>query len=785
MHVQSGNAGIGQPIRRREDQRLITGRGRYSDDATLSGEAHAVMLRSPHAHAAIAGIDAAAARAMPGVLAVLTGVEMRQDGLQPIPHAVWSRHPAELDLPNADGSEAPIPPHFCMATDEVRHVGEIVAMVVADSVTAAKDAAECIQVDYRPQPVVIHALTAAQPDAPHTRNDLASNVLIDSLLGDAAATEAAFARAAHAAQLTTWIQRVAGVPMEPRAALGEYDTATGHYTLHAGAGGAARPKGDLVTVLGVPNDNLRMVMHEVGGNFGTRGATNPEFALVLWAARRVGRPVKWTCERSEYFICDYQARDLAATAELALDADGKFLAMRGSLVSNVGAYPIAFGPLQKGMEIVSSIYHVPSVLFRARAAMTNTVPTRPYRSSGRPEVMYVMERLIDLAARNSGFDRIALRRRNLIPQSALPYRNPMGMVYDSGDYGGVMERTLELADWSGFEDRRAEAAARGQCRGIGIANYVDTATGVPRERAEVTIQPEGVVEVVLGTVSQGQGHETSFAQLMVEWLGVPLDSVQLVTGDTARVSVGGGAHSGRALRLGSIVMLNASRLILEKAQRIASHVLEVAVGDLEFANGRFTVAGTDRSLGLFEIARVALERGDLPEELRGKLDAISDETIPEASFPYGCHVCEVEVDPDTGVTRIVRYTAVDDVGRAVNPMIVHGQVHGGIVQGVGQAMGEQCVYDPESGQLLSGSFMDYTMPRADTLPFFTTELSEIPSTTHPLGIRPAGEGGTTPALGVMVNAVVDALSPFGVTHVEMPLTAERVWHAIRDARGRC
>ena len=345
--------------------------------------------------------------------------------------------------------------------------------------------------EYRPLPVVTHALTATQPDAPLARSDLASNVLVDSLLGDAPATEAAFARAAHTAQLTTWIQRVAGVPMEPRAALGEYDAATGHYTLHAGAGGAVRPKNDLVAVLGVAETDLRMVMHEVGGNFGTRGATNPEFALVLWAAYRVGRPVKWTCERSESFTCDYQARDLAVTAELALDAEGKFLAMRGSLVVNNGAYPIAFGPLQKGMEIVSSIYHVPAVLFRARAAVTNTAPTRPYRSSGRPEVMYVMERLIDLAARNSGLDRIELRRRNLIPQSAMPYRNPMGMLYDSGDYLGVMQRTLELADWSGFSARRAEAATRGKCRGIGIANYVDTATGVPRERAEVTVQPEG------------------------------------------------------------------------------------------------------------------------------------------------------------------------------------------------------------------------------------------------------------------------------------------------------
>ena len=783
MAMQPVSEGIGQPIRRREDLRLLTGGGRYSDDINLPGQAYAVMLRSPHAHAMIGSIDTTAASRIPGVLAVLTGADMLHDGLQPIPHAVWSRHPAELDLPNADGSPAHIPPHFCLATDEVRHVGEIVAVVIADTSTDARDAAEAVAVEYRSLPMVTHALRAVEADAPLVRRDTNSNVGIDSLLGDAAAVNDAFASAAHTAALTTWIQRVTGVPMEPRAALGEYDPATGHYTLHAGAGGAVRPRGDLAAVLGIVETDLRMVMHEVGGNFGTRGATNPEFALVLWAARRVGRPVKWTCERSEAFLCDYQARDLAVTAELALDADGKFLALRGSAVVNNGAHPIAFGPLQKGMEIVSSIYHVPAVNFRARSALSNTAPTRPYRSSGRPEVMFVMERLIDIAARKTGIDRIELRRRNLIPESAMPYRNPMGMVYDSGAYHTVMERALQLGDWTGFPQRRAESRSRGRCRGIGVANYVDTATGVPRERAEVTVLPEGAVEVVIGTVSQGQGHETSFAQLIVEWLGVPLNTVRLVTGDTARVSVGGGSHSGRALRLGSIVMLHASRLIVEKAQRIASHVLEVAPADLVFAQGRFTVAGTDRSLGLFEIARVALERNDLPEDLRGKLDAISDETIPDASFPYGCHVCEVEVDPDTGVTQIVRYAAVDDVGRAVNPMIVHGQVHGGIVQGVGQAMGEQCVYDPESGQLLTGSFMDYTMPRADTLPSFITELSEVPSTTHPLGIRPAGEGGTTPALGVVINAIVDALSPFGVTHIEMPATPERVWRAIQAARG--
>jgi aerobic carbon-monoxide dehydrogenase large subunit len=490
--------------------------------------------------------------------------------------------------------------------------------------------------------------------------------------------------------------------------------------------------------------------------------------------------VKWTCERSEAFLCDYQARDLTCDAELALDAQGNFLALRGSNMVNNGAYAIAFGPLQKGVEIMSSIYHIPAVHFRALAVLTNTGMTRPYRSSGRPEAMFVMERLIDLAARQCGFDRIELRRRNLVPESAMPYRNPFGMVYDSGAYHEVMERVLHLGAWPGFTARRAEAKARGKCRGIGVANYVDTATGVPRERAEITVQPEGVVEVVIGTVSSGQGHETSFAQLVGEWLGVPMDSVLLVTGDTDRVSVGGGSHSGRALRLGSIVMLRASDEIIAKGMRIASHVLEVGAADLEFAAGRFTVKGTDRSIGIFEVAAAAAQRNDLPDDLRGKLDAIGDETVTLAAFPYGCHVCEVEIDPDTGVVEIARYSAVDDVGRAVNPMIVHGQLHGGITHGVGQALLEQCCYDPESGQLLSGSLMDYAIARADDMPFFDTELSEVPSPTHPLGIRPAGEGGTTPALGAVVNAIVDALSEFGVTHMEMPATPERVWRAIHS-----
>jgi carbon-monoxide dehydrogenase large subunit len=773
-------SGIGQPVRRREDFRLLTGKGCYSDDVNLAGQAYAVMVRSPHAHARIRSIDKTVAEKAPGVLAVLTGRDLFDDGLQAIPHSVGTRHPADVTLANKDGSPPFIPPHFPMVTTEAHHCGEIVAIVVAESLAAAKDGAELVAVDYEALPAVAHSLAAVAPKAPLARTDGRANISVDAELGDKPATDAAFATAAHVVKFTTWIPRIVGVPMEPRAAIGAYEPETGRYTLYAGMGGAVRPKQDLAKTIGVSEDKVRVVMQDVGGNFGTRGGFNPEFALVAGAARRVGRPVKWTCERSEAFVCDYQARDLAVEAELALDRDGNFLAMRGFNTSNVGAYPISYGPLAKGVEIMSSIYHVPAVHFRARAAITNTLPTRPYRSSGRPEVMFVVERLIDLAARQCGFDRLELRRRNLVPESAMPYRNPFGMVYDSGAYHKVMERVIALGDWAGFPARRAEARARGNYRGIGVSNYVDTATGTPRERAEVTVLPDGIVEVVVGTVSNGQGHETSFAQLIGEWLGVPLDSVRLVTGDTDRVAVGGGAHSGRALRLASIVMLNASRDIIAKGTQIAGQMLEAAAADLEFADGRFRVKGTDRSIGIFEAAAAALHRNDLPDELRGPLAAESDETVNLASFPYGCHVCEVEVDPDTGVVEIVHYAAVDDVGRAVNPLIVHGQVHGGITHGLGQALSEYCVYDRDTGQLLSGSLLDYALPRADRVPFFTTELSEVPTPTHPLGIRPAGEGGTTPALGAVVNAIVDALAEFGVTHIEMPATPARVWRAIHD-----
>jgi carbon-monoxide dehydrogenase large subunit len=789
MEKAATGSGIGQPVRRREDLRLVRGAGRYTADENLPDQAYAVMLRSPHAHARIRAVAKDKALAVPGVLAVLTGADALADGLKPIPHKPWSPAPAEITLRNSDGSDIFIAEHHVLPADKARFAGEVVAIVVAETVDAAKDGAEAIVIDYDELPAVVATADAARQDAPIVHDERyngeshRSNVAFDAEVGDAEATAAAFARAAHVTRFDTWIARITGVPMEPRAALAAYDPQTGRYTVYAGNGGSVRLKHDLAAILGVPSEHVRVLMGDVGGNFGTRGMIYAEFALVAWAARKLGRPVKWIIERHEALLGDYQARDLVSEAELALDAKGRFLAIRGSNLGNLGAHTTNFQMVQKGIQIMSSIYRMPAAHFRARAVLSNTAPTRPYRSAGRPEVIYIMERLIDLAAREHGFDRVTLRRRNLIPEQELPYLNPFGLEYDNGDYIGVMDRALELGDWKGFKKRRAEAKKRGRYRGIGVANYVDTSTGAPHEKAELTVLPEGLVDLVVGVPSQGQGHETTFAQLVNEWLGVPLETVRFIAGDTDRVSVGGGAHAGRGLRMASIVIKKSADMVIAKALKIAEHLLETAAADIEFKSGRFTVKGTNHGVGIFEVARAAAENTALPDALRGPLAAAYDEIITAPSFPYGAHVCEVEVDPETGVARVVNYVAVDDVGRAVNPLVVHGQVHGGIAQGFGQAMMENVHYDSASGQMLAASFMDYAMPRASDLPFYTTELSEIPATSHPLGIRPAGEGGTVPALGVIVNAIVDALSDFGVRHIEMPATPDKVWQAIRDARN--
>ena len=777
MTKRSSLAAIGEPFVRKEDAELVTGQGRFSDDINLPGQAYAVTVRSPHAHARIRGIDVSAAMAVPGVIAVLTGADAIEDGLKPIPHRPILG-PPDIALGKRDASDKFLSSHRVLPTDKARFAGEAVAMVVADSLGAAKDAAERVTVDFEPLPAVSETIDAIAPDAPLVWDEARSNVCVDAEVGDAAATARAFERATHIVKLQTWVQRVTGVPLEPRAAVGSHDRATGRTTLYAGSGGVVRQKHELASVLDVPADRIRVVSGDVGGNFGTRNAFYPEFALVAWASRRIGRPIKWTCERHEAFLSDYQGRDLFVEAELALDAEGRFLALRGSNISNVGAHTVSFVPLTKGVSVMSSIYHIPAAWVRARAVMSNTPPTNPYRSAGRAEVMFVMERLIDLAALTHGFDRLELRRRNLIRADAMPYTNPLGLTYDSGEYARAMASALALGRWDDFPQRRRAAAGSGKRRGIGIANYIEFTTGAPREWTKITVLPEGRVDVAIGTLSSGQGHRTSFAQLVTDWLGVPFDCVNLIQGDTDIVPVGGGSHSGRSMRLAGIVIGNASDALIAKAKRIAAHVLEAAEHDIEFTRGNFLVKGTDRSIGIFDVAREAVGRNDLVGELSGPLAAESDEIVTVGGFPYGSHVCEVEVDLELGTVEIVGYAAVDDVGRAVNPRILHGQTHGAIAQGIGQALNEGCVYDRNNAQLLSGSFMDYAIPRARDLPSFATEISEVPARNNPLGVRAGGEGGTTPALAAVVNAIVDALKEFGVRHLEMPVTPERVWRAM-------
>ena len=738
---------IGAPLRRLEDTRLLTGKGRYSDDFAMAGQARAFVLRSPHAHARIKPIDVSAARDLPGVLLVLTGADVAAEGLKPVPHIPQAMSPPDIRLDNLDGSDHLVEQPPILAIETVRFVGEAVAFVVAETVAQAKDAAEAIVVDYETLPPI-------------------SDIAVDARVGNPRATREGFAEAPHVVRLQTAIQRVTGVPMEPRAALGHYDAASGRYTVWAGGGAIVRPKKEIAIILGVAPEQVRVIAHEVGGNFGTRNFLYPEFALVAWASKKIGRPVKWTAERQECFVSDYAGRDLAVEAELALSADGRFLGIHASSTSNLGAYTASFVPLTKGTQLMTSLYDMPASV-RARGVLSNTQSTAPYRSAGRPETMFVVERLIDLAARQCGFDRVELRRRNLV--RALPYRNAFGVTYDSGDYVGTLDEVLRLADWNGYEVRRQASGARGLQRGLGLGCYVESQSGAALERAEVTVRGDGAVELVIGTLSAGQGHETSFAQLITEWLGIPSDRVIFHSSDTDRVSVGGGSHSGRSLRLAGTTIHAAAQEIIASGLKLAALELEASEADIAFAAGRFTVKGTDRSMSLVELAA-----------RHGPIAGAGDANSRVGSYPYGWHVCEVEVDVETGVVRLDRYTTIDDVGRAVNPLILHGQTHGGIAQGAGQALMERVVHD-EQGQVLSGSFMDYALPRADDFPMFVTALSEVPATNHPLGFRGGGEGGITPALGVITNAIVDALAAFGVTHIDMPATPERVWNAIRVA----
>ncbi len=769
--------GIGKPVLRKEDMRLITGQGRYTDDVSVPGQAYVAIVRSPHAHATIRAIDKTAALAASGTLAVLTAEDIAADGLDSIPCYAANSGINDIPLVNSDGSPNRTTPIPLLATGKARFAGDGVAAVVAETQAAALAAAELVEVDYDPLPAVTATADSIRPDAPKVW-DGKDNFCVDGGFGDKAATEAAFAAADHVVELNTEVQRVTGVPLEPRAAVCEYDATTGHYTLYCGGDNSVRVKRDLAAVLRIDEGNVRVVARDIGGNFGTRNWFYPEYGIVAWAARKLGRPVRFTAVRSEALLSDYQGRDLLVEAALALDKTGRFLGLRATLTSNVGAYTVSFVPLNKTAELLTSVYDIPAAFVRPRAVLSNTSPTAPYRSAGRPEAMYIMERLVEKAARTLGFDPIALRRKNLIAESRMPYKQALGLTYDSGRFEEAMDRALRLADWQGFPARKAAAEKRGKLAGIGLANYIEVTSGFPMERTEIVVKPEGQVDVVIGTTPSGQGHETSFAQCVSDWLGVPFEAIRVITGDTAIVKDGGGSHSARSMRLGGIVMGHASNKIVEKGRQIAAHALEAAPGDVEFAQGVFRIKGTDRTMGMFDVARAASERADLPAELKGPLAAEHQEVTRVPGYPYGAQVIEIEIDPDTGQLTIVRQSAVDDVGRAINPIILHGQTHGGIAQGVGQALLEHSYYDRETGQNLAGSFMDYAMPRADIFPFFATEIMEVPTPTNALGVRGGGEGGTTPALAVVTNAIVDALQPYGVTHFEMPATAERIWRAI-------
>ena len=767
---------IGKPVERKEDARLITGKGRFSDDFHLPCQTYAALVRSHYAHARILSIDTTEALKCPGVLAVLTGADREADGLAPIDHNPVPSTKYDMKLTGPDGARPFISDHHLLPLERVRYVGEAVAMVVARSKAQALDAVEKVVVDYAELPHVSESLDALKPGAPTIWDAVPDNVFVDTRFGDQAATDAAFAAADHVARATFHIQRVTGVPMEPRSALAHYDADTERYTLWAGSSGAVRQKHELVNILRIEPSRLRVLSFDVGGNFGTRNRVYVEFGLVLWASKKLGVPVKYTATRSESFLTDYQGRDLVTSVELALRSDGKFLGMRADNISNAGAYCASLSPLSKGSGLITGSYDIPVAAIRMRAVFTNTMCTQAYRSSGRPEVTYAIERVIEAAAREMGIDPLKLRRENLVPKSAMPYTNAVGQVYDSGEYRKNMDRALEIADWDGFKQRRRAAVKRGKLLGRGFANYVESSIGAPKERAEIEVKPEGTVEVVIGTQPSGQGHETSFAQVVADLIEVPVDKVTIILGDTDIVSVGGGSHSGRSMRHAGTVMAMASADLIAEGRRRAADLFEADKDDVVFEHGRFAVTGTNHAIELFELAKQT-------QATAGLLRAARTNEMHTPVFPNGTAICELEVDPETGHIEITRYASVDDVGRCINPMIVHGQTHGGIAQGVGQAMWEHCYVESDSGQPLAGSFMDYAMPRSDNMPSFVTEIAEVISPTNPLGIKAGGEGGTTPALAVIVNGILDALKDYGVTDLQMPATPERVWRAIQDGRA--
>ena len=771
--------GIGASVKRREDLRLLTGRGRYAEDCNAAGQVYAAFVRSPHAHADVVAIDAAPARAVAGVLDVFTGRDLIAGGVGAIPTLIAERGGG---IRNRDGSPFAEPVWYPLATDRVRHVGEPVAIVIGATPAATQDGAQAVAVRYLGRLAVVDAVAALAEGAPSLHAGVARNRAYDWECGDAEATARAIATAAHVTRLALVDNRLVTCFMEPRAALAEWDAGAGRYTLHAGLQSVHQLAMNLARVLGVAAERVRCVTGDVGGGFGSKIQVYPEYVALAWAARQVGRPVKWVSSRSEGFVSDVQSRDQALTGELALDATGRITALRVRSTSNLGAYvapSIPISTLSNMERMISGLYAIPAIHLRVEGALTNTVPINVYRGVGRIECVYTVERLVDRAARETGRDPAALRRANMV--RTFPYRTATGAVYDSGDYVARLDEAIALGDAAGLPARRTEAARRGKLRGIGLGPYIEGTGGVPQEFAEVRVLPTGIVEVPIGSISQGQGHETVFAQVVAERLGVPFETVRIVMGDTDRVAKGIGTFASRSMVRAGSAAVEASESVIAAGKEMAAHLLEAAVADIEYRDGAFGVVGTDRSISIFEAARAAAA-GKLPQALGTTLGAARMHENPAFAFANGCEVCELEVDPETGAVEIVALTMVDDSGRSVNPMIVHGQMHGAVAQGIGQALTERCVYDPESGQLLSGSFLDYAIPRADDLPAISVTSRDVPSPTNPLGVKGAGEGGTVGAPGAVIHAILDALAPVGVTHIDMPATPERVWRAIQDAR---
>jgi len=763
--------GIGQPVPRQEDPTLLRGEGRYTDDMNLPNQAHCVMVRSQVAHGVIKGIDTAEARTMPGVLGVWTGADLDAAGYGPLKTLI--------PVPNRDGSPMKTPTRHSLATDKVRFVGDPVAFVVAETLAEAKDAAEAVVVDIEQLPAVTDAREAAKPGAPLVFDDAPGNICVDYLYGDSAKVAEAFAKAAHVTRMRLVSNRIVVCAMEPRSALADYDAKTDRYTLRAGNQGAFGLKHQMADLLKIKPNQMRILTGNVGGSFGMKGSPYPEYAGLFHASKILGRPVKWTDDRSGAFLSDQHGRDHDFDAELALDKDGKFLAARLNGFANVGAYLANVGPLMGSMGVtrnLAAIYRTPLIEVATKVAFTNTSPVGAYRGAGRPEANYFMERLIDTAAREMGIDKVEMRRRNHIKPEEMPFKTASGTTYDSGEFSTLLDKALKFADVAGFEARKAESKARGKLRGLGIGDYLEVTAPPMKEMGGIRFEPNGDVTIITGTLDYGQGHWSAFAQVLTEKLGIPFHKIKLIQGDSDLLIAGGGTGGSKSIMASGAAIVEASDKVIDKGKQIAGVALEASAADIEFRLGRFTIVGTDRGIGIMELAERLRSGMKLPEGVPDTLDVSHVHEAAPSAFPNGAHVAEVEIDPDTGWVEVVKYTMVNDFGTVINPLLVEGQSHGGVVQGIGQALFERTVYS-EDGQFLTGSFTDYALPRAADTPSFRIDYHSVPAKTNVLGAKGCGEAGCAGSLPSVMNAISDAL---GGKHINMPATPERVWEALHS-----